>query len=222
MAGNLVKKKIVPRARDFPDRRTLFVALLIGTIIIVAALTFFPAVSLGPILEHFKLIAGTDMAMHPHAPSAGAPASRIPSSWFPHRSELRQAGPRAMVRNPVMFIVEIGAVMTTTGSSPASSATPATPASSAQIALWLWFTVLFANFAEAIAEGRGKPRRRRCAGRAPRRSHASCRAGSEAPSRVPAPDLRKGDIVVCEAGDVIRATARSSKASRALMIGDYR
>jgi potassium-transporting ATPase potassium-binding subunit len=58
LAGNLVKKKIVPAsAGTFPTDGPLFVALLIGTIIIVAALTFFPAVSLGPILEHFKLIA---------------------------------------------------------------------------------------------------------------------------------------------------------------------
>jgi potassium-transporting ATPase potassium-binding subunit len=59
LAGNLVKKKIVPAsAGTFPTDGVLFVALLIGTILIVAALTFFPAVSLGPILEHFKLIAG--------------------------------------------------------------------------------------------------------------------------------------------------------------------
>jgi K+-transporting ATPase ATPase A chain len=59
MAGNLVKKKIVPAsAGTFPTDGLLFVALLIGTILIVAALTFFPAVSLGPILEHFKLITG--------------------------------------------------------------------------------------------------------------------------------------------------------------------
>ncbi len=59
MAGNLVKKKIVPAsAGTFPTDGVLFVALLVGTILIVAALTFFPAVSLGPILEHFKLIAG--------------------------------------------------------------------------------------------------------------------------------------------------------------------
>ena len=59
MAGNLVKKKIVPAsAGTFPTDGLLFVALLVGTILIVAALTFFPAVSLGPILEHFKLIAG--------------------------------------------------------------------------------------------------------------------------------------------------------------------
>jgi K+-transporting ATPase ATPase A chain len=58
LAGNLVKKKIVPAsAGTFPTDGPLFVALLVGTILIVAALTFFPAISLGPILEHFKLIA---------------------------------------------------------------------------------------------------------------------------------------------------------------------
>jgi potassium-transporting ATPase potassium-binding subunit len=58
LAGNLVKKKIVPASSGtFPTDGPLFVALLIGTILIVAALTFFPAVSIGPILEHFKLIA---------------------------------------------------------------------------------------------------------------------------------------------------------------------
>lgn len=59
LAGSLVKKKIVPAsAGTFPTDGPLFVALLIGTILVVAALTFFPVVSLGPILEHFKLIAG--------------------------------------------------------------------------------------------------------------------------------------------------------------------
>jgi K+-transporting ATPase ATPase A chain len=58
LAGNLVKKKILPASSGtFPTDGLLFVALLIGTILIVAALTFFPAISLGPILEHFKLIA---------------------------------------------------------------------------------------------------------------------------------------------------------------------
>src|SRR5487761_1407503 len=73
-----------------------------------------------------------------------------------------------------------------------------------QIALWLWFTVLFANFAEAIAEGRGKAQ-----AQALRRTRTETIArklqggigGTEV--AVPAPDLRKGDIVVCEAGDVI-------------------
>jgi len=64
--------------------------------------------------------------------------------------------PRAMVRNPVMFVVEIGAVMTTYGFFASVASSGIDTSFIGQIALWLWFTVLFANFAEAIAEGRGK------------------------------------------------------------------
>ena len=64
--------------------------------------------------------------------------------------------PRTMARNPVMFIVEIGAVMTTYGFIAGLVGNGTDNSFVGQIALWLWFTVLFANFAEAIAEGRGK------------------------------------------------------------------
>ena len=64
--------------------------------------------------------------------------------------------PRTMVRNPVMFVVEIGAVMTTYGFFASVAGNGVDTSFIGQIALWLWFTVLFANFAEAIAEGRGK------------------------------------------------------------------
>ncbi len=112
--------------------------------------------------------------------------------------------PRAMVRNPVMFIVEIGAVMTTYGFIAGIVGNSSDTSFVGQIALWLWFTVLFANFAEAIAEGRGKAQ-----AQALRRTRTETIArklqggigGTEV--AVPAPDLRKGDIVVCEAGDVI-------------------
>src|SRR5713226_5427072 len=67
--------------------------------------------------------------------------------------------PLAMARNPVMFVVEVGSVLTTlffvrdlVSPQPGSLS----PAFTGQIALWLWFTVIFANFAEALAEGRGK------------------------------------------------------------------
>src|SRR5262245_36880664 len=62
----------------------------------------------------------------------------------------RKLNPRAMMKNPVMFVVEVGAVMTTV------SLFHEWSGFAAQITLWLWFTVLFANFAEAMAEGRGK------------------------------------------------------------------
>ncbi len=72
---------------------------------------------------------------------------------------VRKLDPRRMARNPVMFVVEIGSVLTTLiwvrdlfTSVPGA----APPLFTGQVALWLWFTVLFANFAEALAEGRGK------------------------------------------------------------------
>ena len=64
--------------------------------------------------------------------------------------------PRTMARNPVMFVVEIGAVMTTYAFIAGLLSHGSDSSFVGQIALWLWFTVLFANFAEAIAEGRGK------------------------------------------------------------------
>ena len=112
--------------------------------------------------------------------------------------------PRTMVRNPVMFVVEIGAVMTTYGFFASIAGNGADTSFIGQIALWLWFTVLFANFAEAIAEGRGKAQ-----AQALRRTRTDTVArkldggigGKEV--AVSAIDLRKGDVVVCEAGDVI-------------------
>ena len=67
---------------------------------------------------------------------------------------LLKLNPRNMMGNPVMFVVEIGSVITTVLSDPASAA--GAFRFNLQITLWLWFTVLFANFAEAMAEGRGK------------------------------------------------------------------
>src|SRR5258705_4125458 len=73
----------------------------------------------------------------------------------------------------------------------------------AQLAIWLWFTVLFANFAEAVAEGRGKAQAASL--RKARRDTMARRLRNGKEEKVPAPDLQKGDVVVCEAGDVIPA-----------------
>ncbi len=112
----------------------------------------------------------------------------------------RKLNPRWMIKNPVMFVTMVGAALTTVD---IFTAPPELRAFVAQLALWLWFTVLFANFAEAMAEGRGKAqaatlRRMRTATMARRLVN-----GSE--EKVPATDLSKGDRVVCEAGDVIPA-----------------
>src|SRR5258708_7098983 len=70
---------------------------------------------------------------------------------------LRKLSPRQMARNPVMFIVEVGSVLTTVlFFQKLSSSSSADNVFTGLVAAWLWFTVLFANFAEAVAEGRGK------------------------------------------------------------------
>ncbi len=114
----------------------------------------------------------------------------------------RKLDPRWMARNPVMFVVEIGAVITSYyavaglfGHGDGSTGFVG------QVALWLWFTVLFANFAEATAEGRGKAQAN--ALRRTRTETVARRLRGGVEERCPATDLGKGDVVVCEAGDVI-------------------
>ncbi len=115
---------------------------------------------------------------------------------------VRKLNPRMMLRNPVMFVVEVTSVLTTV-SMFHSLALGVTNQVwfEGQIALWLWFTVLFANFAEAMAEGRGKAQADNL-----RKTRTETRAKlirNGDLEMVPAPSLRKGDIVMVEAGDVI-------------------
>src|SRR5271169_178019 len=112
----------------------------------------------------------------------------------------RKLNPRLMVKNPVMFVTMVGAVLTTVG---IGFAVPAERGFITQLAIWLWFTVLFANFAEAVAEGRGKAQAASL--RKARKDTMARRLRSGHEEKVPAPDLNKGDLVVCEAGDVIPA-----------------
>src|SRR5207344_951195 len=113
--------------------------------------------------------------------------------------------PRTMIRNPVMFVVEVGSVLTTVlfvrdiGSSTANENVFA-----GMVSLWLWFTVLVANFAEAMAEGRGKAQ---AATLRRTRAETLARKRSDDGSivEVPSVQLVAGDLVVCEAGDVIPA-----------------
>ncbi len=115
---------------------------------------------------------------------------------------LRKLDPRQMLKNPVMFVVEVGAVMTTIlvlisllGGQAANSGF------NIQISLWLWFTVIFANFAEAMAEGRGKAQ-----ADALRKTRTQMMARKLVDGReemTPATQLKPGDLVVCEVGDQI-------------------
>jgi potassium-transporting ATPase ATP-binding subunit len=114
--------------------------------------------------------------------------------------------PRTLFRNPVIFIVEIGSVITTAifFRDLFSSGDSEPLWFTGTVALWLWLTVLFANFAEAIAEGRGKAQAN--ALRATRTTTTAFRRSDTGGiEEIPAPELRRGDIVVVEAGQVIPA-----------------
>jgi K+-transporting ATPase ATPase B chain len=110
--------------------------------------------------------------------------------------------PRVQVRNPVMFIVCVGAAMTTILLlRDIWQQNREDVFFTLQISLWLWFTVLFANFAEAIAEGRGKAQAK--ALRGTRSQTKAKKYQKDAIQIVDADSLRKGDLILVEAGDVI-------------------
>src|SRR5689334_1801305 len=121
---------------------------------------------------------------------------------------LRKLDPRVQWRNPVMFVVYIGSLLTTLLWLEALAGAGEAPSWFIfNIALWLWFTVLFANFAEALAEGRSKAQAAALRGLkqtvwAKKLDKARERAAS---TSVRAEELRRGDVVVVQAGDYIPA-----------------
>src|SRR5215472_11943380 len=110
--------------------------------------------------------------------------------------------PRTMMRNPVMFVVEIGSVLTSVLLIKDLMRGSGSFGFDLQITLWLWFTVLFANFAEAMAEGRGKAQAETL-----RRAKSETMANRLLPDgrieTVPGSTLRVGDLVVVSAGELI-------------------
>jgi potassium-transporting ATPase ATP-binding subunit len=118
------------------------------------------------------------------------------------RASFLKLNPIILTKNPVMFVVGVGAALTTVFLIRDLFKGAAGTGFSFQIALWLWFTVLFANFAEAMAEARGKAQ-----------ADALRKARTEAPAKllvsggkiklVPSSTLRANDVVLCEAGDLI-------------------
>ena len=117
------------------------------------------------------------------------------------RAAFAKLDPRLMVKNPVMFVVEVVAALTTTIFLRDFIAGNADLGFTFQIILWLWFTVLFANFAEAVAEGRGKAQAESLR-KTRTESQAKLLAGVGRDYRlVPGTSLKVGDIVLVEAGD---------------------
>lgn len=139
---------------------------------------------------------------NPPADGHGA-ANRVGSGLFDPKQllksfpdALRKLDPRVMIKSPVMFVVLVGSVVTTV-----LAITDPTDWFGWAITAWLWLTTIFANLAEAVAEGRGKAQadtlRRAKTGTIARRVIGSNE------ERVAGTELRIGDLVVCEAGDVI-------------------
>jgi K+-transporting ATPase ATPase B chain len=117
---------------------------------------------------------------------------------------VRKLDPRILIRNPVMFVVEIVAILTTLLFLRDLTRESHSLGFTFQIILWLWFTLIFANFAEAVAEGRGKAqaatlRRARTETMAKRFTGADAKSYTE----IPASELKEGDLVFVDAGDFI-------------------
>jgi K+-transporting ATPase ATPase B chain len=142
-----------------------------------------------------------------HALTTPAQARKL-SIWDPHIVQraiwdsFRKLHPRTIARNPVMFVVEVGSVLTTWRLVQDALTGGSGLAFEFQITLWLWLTVLFANFAEAIAEGRGKAQadnlRRTRTETVANRLNADNRI-----EKVPAATIRKGDMVIVHAQEFI-------------------
>ena len=137
-------------------------------------------------------------------------ATQTKSIWDPQilrraiGDAFRKLHPRTMARNPVMFVVEIGSVLTTLRFIQDAATGGGNLGFEFQITVWLWLTVLFANCAEAMAEGRGKAQADTLR-RAKTETVANCERQDGTYEVVPATSLRKGDIVRVAAGEVIPA-----------------
>src|SRR5438128_8256045 len=118
------------------------------------------------------------------------------------RESFIKLNPVLVAKNPVMFVVEVGAALTTIFVVKDALTGTGAALFGVQIALWLWFTVVFANFAEAMAEARGKAQ-----ADALRKTKTDSIAkhvlANGTIEELPAARLRAGDIVICETGDII-------------------
>ncbi|MFI8433847.1 potassium-transporting ATPase subunit KdpB [Streptomyces sp. NPDC079020] len=147
--------------------------------------------------------AGPDRAPHSDVPTGHRPEGRVGGGLFDPKQLLRsfpdavrKLDPRVMVKSPVMFVVLIGSVLTTV-----LAVLDPTDWFGWAITVWLWLTTIFANLAEAVAEGRGKAQADTL--RRAKTDTVARRVIGTNEERVPGTDLRIGDLVVCEAGDII-------------------
>ena len=115
---------------------------------------------------------------------------------------IKKLNPKKMLKNPVMFVVEVGAAFLTLKLTANLAMNAANFAFELQITLWLWFTVLFANFAEAMAEGRGKAQAETLRKAKTETSAKRLKSNGET-EIVEATRLRKDDVVLVEAGEFI-------------------
>ena len=100
-------------------------------------------------------IAEPNSPQAPHTPPRGSKSLFTPDILWPAiGASFKKLDPRVQLRNPVMFVVEVGAVMTTVAAIVGGGSDPRW--FTVTIAIWLWLTVVFANLAEALAEGRGR------------------------------------------------------------------
>ncbi len=144
------------------------------------------------------------LAPHQDAPTGHKPAEgRVGAGLFDPKQlvkslpdAFRKLDPRVMVKSPVMFVVWIGSVLTTV-----FSFTDPGDWFGWTISAWLWLTVVFANLAEAVAEGRGKAQADTL--RKAKTHTVARRLVGDREEHVPGTELRIDDLVVCEAGDVI-------------------
>ena len=158
IAGSLAAKRATAvTAGTLPTHTPLFVVMLVGVVLMVGALTFVPALALGPIVEHLQMMAEADRMNA--CTSARRRCVTRPIVMAAIAESFRKLDPRVQFRNPVMFVVFVGSILTTIiGLAAATGAAPdaGRPGFVLWVSAWLWLTVLFANFAEAVAEGRGK------------------------------------------------------------------
>ncbi|MYX77087.1 potassium-transporting ATPase subunit KdpB [Streptomyces sp. SID3915] len=132
-------------------------------------------------------------------PGGGRPAGGLfdPAQLVRSLPEaIRKLDPRIMVKSPVMFVVLVGSVLTTV-----LAALDPTDLFGWAVTAWLWLTTVFANLAEAVAEGRGKAQADTL--RKARTGTVARRVIGLDEERVPGTELRVGDLVVCEAGDLV-------------------